>query len=116
MPRVIFQLKKIKKILKKLICFYKNKKNYFFFKYCDRLDDILFLSSIIVGHDARLQLGELVPASLNANMANFLSFDVYDIDLKKNDIDFSKVMNDSNLNFIFLQMTSKSIIIVEDLD
>jgi hypothetical protein len=43
----------------------------------------LFLSSIIVGHDARLQLGELVPASLNANMANFLSFDVYDIDLKK---------------------------------
>jgi hypothetical protein len=42
-------------------------------------------------------------------MANFLSFDVYDIDLLK-------VMNDSNLNFILLQITSKSIIIVEDLD
>jgi hypothetical protein len=42
-------------------------------------------------------------------MANFLSFDVYDIDL-------SKVMNDSNLNFVFLQMTSKSIIVVEELD
>jgi hypothetical protein len=42
-------------------------------------------------------------------MANFLSFNVYDIDL-------SKVMNDSNLNFILLQTTSKSIIIVEDLD
>jgi chaperone BCS1 len=42
-------------------------------------------------------------------MANFLSFDVYNIDL-------SKVMNDSNLNFILLQMKSKSIIVVEDLD
>jgi len=42
-------------------------------------------------------------------MANFLSFDVYDIDL-------SKVINDSNLNFILLQTTSKSIIIVEDLN
>jgi hypothetical protein len=42
-------------------------------------------------------------------MTSFLSFDVYDIDL-------SKVMNDSNLNFVLLQTTSKSIIIVEDLD
>jgi hypothetical protein len=42
-------------------------------------------------------------------MAHFLSFDVYDIDL-------SKVMNDSNLNFVLLQTTSKSIIFVEDLD
>jgi hypothetical protein len=42
-------------------------------------------------------------------MANFLSFDEYDIDL-------SKVINDSNLNFVLLQMTSKSIIVVEDLD
>jgi len=49
------------------------------------------------------------PASLNANMANFLSFDIYDIDL-------SKIMNDSNLNFVLLQTTSKSIIVVEDLD
>jgi chaperone BCS1 len=32
-------------------------------------------------------------------MANFLSFDVYDIDL-------SKVMNDSNLDFVLLQTTS----------
>jgi hypothetical protein len=30
--------------------------------------------------------------------------------------DISKVMNDSNLNFVLLQMTSKSIIVVEDLD
>jgi hypothetical protein len=42
-------------------------------------------------------------------MANFLSFDVYDIDL-------SKVMNNSNLNFVLLQTTRKSIIVVEDLD
>jgi hypothetical protein len=42
-------------------------------------------------------------------MANFLLFDVYDIDL-------SKVMNYSNLNFVLLQTTSKSIIVVEDLD
>jgi hypothetical protein len=32
------------------------------------------------------------------------------------DIDLSKVMNDSNLNFVLLQTTSKFIIIVEDLD
>jgi hypothetical protein len=69
----------------------------------------LLLSSIIVGHDARLQLGELLPASSNADMANFLSFDVYDIDL-------SKVMNDSNLNFVLLQTMNKFIIIVKDLD
>jgi chaperone BCS1 len=42
-------------------------------------------------------------------MANFLSFDVYDIDL-------SKVINDFNLNFVLLQTTSKSIIVVENLD
>jgi hypothetical protein len=40
---------------------------------------------------------------------NFLSFDIYDIDL-------SKVMDDSNLNFALLQTTSKSIIVVEDFD
>jgi hypothetical protein len=73
------------------------------------LEDVLFLSSIVIGHDARLQLGELVPTSLIVDMANFDSFDVYDIDL-------SKVMNDSNLNFVLLQMTSKSIIDVDDLD
>jgi hypothetical protein len=55
------------------------------------------------------QLGELIPSPLNTDMANFLSFDVYDIDL-------SKVMNDSNLNFVLIQTTSKSIIVVEDLD
>jgi hypothetical protein len=43
------------------------------------------------------------------NMTNFLSFDVYYIDL-------SKVMNDSNLNFVLLQTTSKSIIAIENLD
>jgi chaperone BCS1 len=42
-------------------------------------------------------------------MANFLSFDVYDID-------FLKVMNDSNLNFVLLQTTRKFIIIMENLD
>jgi len=42
-------------------------------------------------------------------MANFLSFDVYDIDPLK-------VINDSNLNFILLQTMNKFIIIVEDLD
>jgi hypothetical protein len=56
-----------------------------------------------------LELGELIPASSNTDMANFLLFDVYDTDL-------SKVINDSNLNLILLQATSKSIIIVEDLD
>jgi hypothetical protein len=56
-----------------------------------------------------LQLGELFLASPNADMANFLLFDVYDIDL-------SKVMNDSNLNFVLLQTMSKSIIVVEGLD
>jgi hypothetical protein len=70
---------------------------------------VLLLSNIVVGHDARLQLGELIPTSPNVDMANFLSFDVYAIDL-------SKVMNDSNLNFVLLQTTSKSIIIVENLD
>jgi hypothetical protein len=68
-----------------------------------------FPASIVVGHDARLQLSELVPASSNTDIANFLSFDVYDIDLLK-------VMNDSNLNFILLKTMSKSIIVVEDLD
>jgi hypothetical protein len=42
-------------------------------------------------------------------MANFISFDVYNIDL-------SKVMNDSNMNFVLLQTTSKSFIVVEYLD
>jgi hypothetical protein len=42
-------------------------------------------------------------------MTNFLSFDIYDIDLLK-------VMNDSDLNYVLLQTTSKSIIVVEDLD
>jgi hypothetical protein len=69
----------------------------------------LLLSSIVVGHDARLQLSEHVPSSPNADITNFLSFDVYDINLLK-------VMNDFNLNFVLLQTTSKSIIVVENLD
>lgn len=74
-------------------------------------DELLLFTvfSIVVGHNARLQLSELVPASPNADIANFLSFDVYDINL-------SKVMNNSNMNFILLQTTRKSIIAVEDLD
>jgi hypothetical protein len=77
--------------------------------YCDLPDDVLLLSSIVVVDDARLQFSELVPAYPIADTANFLSFDVYDIDL-------SKVMNDSNLKFILLQTTSNSIIVVEDFD
>jgi hypothetical protein len=69
----------------------------------------LLLSNIVTGHDTRLQLSELVPATPNADMTNFIFFDV-------NDIDLSKVMNDSNLNFVLLQTTSKLIIVVEDLD
>jgi hypothetical protein len=42
-------------------------------------------------------------------MFNFLSFNVFDIDL-------SNAMNYSNLNFVLLQTTSKSIIVMEDLD
>jgi hypothetical protein len=56
-----------------------------------------------------LQLGEFVPASPNVDMANFLSFDVYDIDLLK-------VINYFNMNFVLLQTTSKSIIVMEDLN
>jgi len=96
-----FSIKKLKN-LKKTIFF-------FFLKYCDRPEDVLLLSNIVVGHDAGLQLGELVPASSNADMANFLSFNVYDID-------FSKVINDSNMNFVLLQTMDKSIIVVDDLD
>jgi hypothetical protein len=42
-------------------------------------------------------------------MTNFLPFDVYDIDILK-------VMNDFYLNFVLLQTTSNSIIVVENLD
>jgi hypothetical protein len=42
-------------------------------------------------------------------MANSPSFDVYNIDL-------SQVMNDSNMNFVLLQTTSKYTIFKEDLD
>jgi hypothetical protein len=42
-------------------------------------------------------------------MTNFLSFDIYDIDL-------SKVINDYNLNFVLLPTTNKSIIVLEDFD
>jgi hypothetical protein len=44
-----------------------------------------------------------------AAIADFLSYNVYDIDI-------SKVLNDFDLNFVLLQTTSKSIIVVEDLD
>jgi hypothetical protein len=56
---------------------------------------------------AGLQLGELIIASPHMDMANFLSFDIYDID-------FLRVINDSNLNFVLLQTTNKSIIVLED--
>ena len=48
-------------------------------------------------------------SSFIAAMANFLSYDVYDIDL-------SKVPSDSDLKLLLLQTTPKSIVVVEDLD
>ncbi|XWS76838.1 hypothetical protein CRYUN_Cryun01aG0212000 [Craigia yunnanensis] len=48
-------------------------------------------------------------SSFVAAMANFLSYDVYDIDL-------SKVSDDSELKFLLLQSTAKSVIVIEDLD
>ncbi|XP_002533329.2 AAA-ATPase At2g46620 [Ricinus communis] len=48
-------------------------------------------------------------SSFVAAMANFLSYDVYDIDL-------SKVLDDSHLKLLLLQTTTKSVILVEDLD
>ncbi|KAJ7951352.1 AAA-ATPase [Quillaja saponaria] len=48
-------------------------------------------------------------SSFVAAMANFLSYDVYDIDL-------SKLLNDSDLKMLLLQTTGKSIIVIEDLD
>ncbi|KAE8693658.1 heat shock cognate 70 kDa protein-like [Hibiscus syriacus] len=48
-------------------------------------------------------------SSFIAAMAKFLSYDVYDIDL-------SKVYDDSDLKFLLLQSTTKSLIVIEDLD
>ncbi|XVF10139.1 hypothetical protein REPUB_Repub07fG0157000 [Reevesia pubescens] len=48
-------------------------------------------------------------SSFVAAMARFLNFDVYDIDL-------TKVSDDSDLKMLLLQTTSRSLIVVEDLD
>ncbi|KAE8662445.1 heat shock cognate 70 kDa protein-like [Hibiscus syriacus] len=48
-------------------------------------------------------------SSFIAALANFLSYDVYDIDL-------SKVPDDSVLKLLLLQSTAKSVIVIEDLD
>jgi chaperone BCS1 len=48
-------------------------------------------------------------SSFIAAMARFLSFDVYDIDI-------SKVSDDSDLKMLLLQTTSRSMIVIEDLD
>lgn len=48
-------------------------------------------------------------SSFIAGMAKFLRYDIYDVDL-------SKVANDSDLKLLLLQTTSKSMIVVEDLD
>ncbi|KAF5731983.1 P-loop containing nucleoside triphosphate hydrolases superfamily protein [Tripterygium wilfordii] len=48
-------------------------------------------------------------SSFVAAMANFLGYDVYDIDL-------SKVREDSDLKMLLLQATTKSVIVIEDLD
>ncbi|CAN8284473.1 unnamed protein product [Cochlearia groenlandica] len=48
-------------------------------------------------------------SSFVAAMANFLGYDVYDIDL-------AKVTDDSDLKMILLQTRSRSLIVIEDLD
>ncbi|KAK4793416.1 hypothetical protein SAY86_023851 [Trapa natans] len=48
-------------------------------------------------------------SSFIAAMAKFLGYDVYDIDM-------SRVLDDSDLKLLLMQTTSKSIIVVEDLD
>ncbi|CAN8253970.1 unnamed protein product [Cochlearia groenlandica] len=48
-------------------------------------------------------------SSFVAAMANFLNYDVYDIDL-------SKVSDDSDLKMILLQTTCRSVVVLEDLD
>ncbi|MED6219710.1 hypothetical protein PIB30_038283 [Stylosanthes scabra] len=48
-------------------------------------------------------------SSFVAAMANFLGYDVYDIDL-------SKIPSDSDLKLLLLQTTPKSVVVVEDLD
>ncbi|CAN1251042.1 AAA-ATPase At2g46620 [Linum perenne] len=48
-------------------------------------------------------------SSFVAAMARFLGFDLYDIDI-------SKVRNDSDLKTLLLQTTSRSVIVIEDLD
>ncbi|XP_057454874.1 AAA-ATPase At2g46620 [Lotus japonicus] len=48
-------------------------------------------------------------SSFVAAMANFMCYDVYDVDL-------SKVRGDSDLKVLLLETTAKSIIVVEDLD
>ena len=48
-------------------------------------------------------------SSFMAAMANFLSYDVYNIDV-------SKVSKDSDLNSLLLETTSRSIIVIEDFD
>ncbi|KAG4940121.1 hypothetical protein JHK87_043992 [Glycine soja] len=48
-------------------------------------------------------------SSFVAAMANFLRYDVYDVDL-------SKIRGDSDLMFLLTETTAKSVIVVEDLD
>ncbi|KAJ7007893.1 AAA-ATPase [Populus alba x Populus x berolinensis] len=48
-------------------------------------------------------------SSFVAAIANFLGYDVYDIDL-------SRVLDDSDMKMLLLQTTSKSVILIEDLD
>lgn len=48
-------------------------------------------------------------SSFVAAMANFLSYDVYDIDL-------CKIPSDSDLKLLLLQTTPKSVVVIEDLD
>ncbi|XP_042511930.1 AAA-ATPase At2g46620 [Macadamia integrifolia] len=48
-------------------------------------------------------------SSFVAAMAKFLCYDVYDVDL-------SKVSDDSDLKMLLLQTTSRSVIVIEDLD
>lgn len=48
-------------------------------------------------------------SSFIAAVANYLSFDVYDVDL-------SRISDDSDLKMLLIQVPSKSIVVIEDLD
>lgn len=65
--------------------------------------------TIAMGSDLLFGPSGTGKSSFVAAMANFLGYDVYDLDL-------SKVADDSDLKFLLLQTTNKSVIVIEELD